>query len=163
MLLHLVCSIVSVFSSRLVRCQCRCRCCCRSRYRSHSPFRLPLFRLLVISLSHPSIAFLLAWLGFCWLSFWLWLLVCVNFSFIEHGNFFKLFFCSHDMCGIYMYISAEYPSEWSTEYMRVSYAYRFFSLPFFIFLFDIFEALTFLCYTVVVIRLLLLHRRNKTT
>lgn len=132
-------------------CCCCCYCCC-----SHSPFRLPLSCSLVISLS--SIAFLLAWFGFCWLSFWL--LVCVNFSFIEHGNFFKLFFCSHDMCGVCMYISAEYPSEWSTEYMRVSYAYRFFSLPFFIFLFDIFEALTFLCYTVVVIRLLLLHRRN---
>lgn len=76
--------------SMVLCCCCYCRC-------SHSPFRLPLSCSLVISLS--SIAFLLAWFGFCWLSFWL--LVCVNFSFIEHGNFFKLFFCSHDMCGIY--------------------------------------------------------------
>lgn len=139
MLLHLVCSIVSVFSSRLVRCQCRCRCCCRSRYRSHSPFRLPLFRLLVISLSHPSIAFLLAWLGFCWLSFWLWLLVCVNFSFIEHGNFFELFFCSHDMCGTYRQVLIE------ICVLRIRTKPSFFFFPFFHIHFELSHFCAILC------------------
>lgn len=56
-------------------------------------------RSFVRSFSHSpiivilSIPFLLAWLGFCWLSFWAAFAVCsvcVNFSFVEHGNFFGI-------------------------------------------------------------------------
>lgn len=73
---------------------------------------------IVFSSMIISIGFLLAWFGFCVCSslsfgfgflfsficcccYCCYFLVCVNFSFIEHGNFFfcpEYFFCSHDIC-----------------------------------------------------------------